>query len=140
MERHEKPGGPTEYSCRLQLPCNAPFEKLEGPVCGSMRLAQQAWHLSPLNLNWILIASINDMMLLLNCRLFVWLLAKNSMKWGHSLTCSYRTKGVEKKARRLTPMMMETHFLVLLSTESSTLKVLLMFSRLVFPPSLKHVH
>ncbi|KAL6982181.1 Dicer-like protein 1 [Sarracenia purpurea var. burkii] len=34
MERHEKPGGPTEYSCRLQLPCNAPFEKLEGPaVC-----------------------------------------------------------------------------------------------------------
>ncbi|RVW85131.1 Endoribonuclease Dicer-like 1 [Vitis vinifera] len=34
MERHEKPGGPTEYSCKLQLPCNAPFEKLEGPaVC-----------------------------------------------------------------------------------------------------------
>ncbi|OWM68603.1 hypothetical protein CDL15_Pgr023568 [Punica granatum] len=34
MEKHEKPGGPTEYSCRLQLPCNAPFEKLEGPaVC-----------------------------------------------------------------------------------------------------------
>ncbi|KAK3012238.1 hypothetical protein RJ639_012247 [Escallonia herrerae] len=34
MERHEKPGGPIEYSCRLQLPCNAPFEKLEGPaVC-----------------------------------------------------------------------------------------------------------
>ncbi|XP_059651179.1 endoribonuclease Dicer homolog 1 isoform X2 [Cornus florida] len=42
MERHEKPGGPTEYSCRLQLPCNAPFEELEGPVCSSMRLAQQA--------------------------------------------------------------------------------------------------
>lgn len=42
MERHEKPGGSTEYSCRLQLPCNAPFEKLEGPVCSSMRLAQQA--------------------------------------------------------------------------------------------------
>ncbi|GAV80355.1 dsrm domain-containing protein/DEAD domain-containing protein/Helicase_C domain-containing protein/Ribonuclease_3 domain-containing protein/PAZ domain-containing protein/dsRNA_bind domain-containing protein [Cephalotus follicularis] len=42
MEKHEKPGGPTEYSCRLQLPCNAPFEKLEGPVCSSMRLAQQA--------------------------------------------------------------------------------------------------
>lgn len=36
------PGGPTEYSCRLQLPCNAPFENLEGPVCSSMRLAQQA--------------------------------------------------------------------------------------------------
>ncbi|KAK9145881.1 hypothetical protein Sjap_005784 [Stephania japonica] len=34
MERHEKPGGSTEYSCKLQLPCNAPFEKLEGPaVC-----------------------------------------------------------------------------------------------------------
>ncbi|CAI0469829.1 unnamed protein product [Linum tenue] len=42
MERHEKPGGPTEYSCKLQLPCNAPFEKLEGPICSSMRLAQQA--------------------------------------------------------------------------------------------------
>jgi endoribonuclease Dicer len=41
MERHEKPGGATEYSCSLQLPCNAPFEKLEGPVCSSMRLAQQ---------------------------------------------------------------------------------------------------
>ncbi|KAL5989061.1 Dicer-like protein 1 [Asimina triloba] len=42
MERHEKPGGATEYSCKLQLPCNAPFEKLEGPICSSMRLAQQA--------------------------------------------------------------------------------------------------
>lgn len=42
MERHEKPGSPTEFSCKLQLPCNAPFEKLEGPVCSSMRLAQQA--------------------------------------------------------------------------------------------------
>ncbi|XP_071720798.1 endoribonuclease Dicer homolog 1 isoform X2 [Rutidosis leptorrhynchoides] len=43
MERHEKTGGgPTEYSCRLQLPCNAPFERLEGPVCSSMRIAQQA--------------------------------------------------------------------------------------------------
>ncbi|KAL8265490.1 hypothetical protein R6Q59_023620 [Mikania micrantha] len=42
MECHEKPEGPTEYSCRLQLPCNAPFEKLEGPVCSSMRIAQQA--------------------------------------------------------------------------------------------------
>ncbi|XP_010241057.1 PREDICTED: endoribonuclease Dicer homolog 1 [Nelumbo nucifera] len=42
MERHEKPGGSTEYSCKLQLPCNAPFEKLEGPLCSSMRLAQQA--------------------------------------------------------------------------------------------------
>ncbi|KAL0355924.1 UNVERIFIED_CONTAM: Endoribonuclease Dicer1 [Sesamum radiatum] len=42
MDRHEKPGSPTEYSCKLQLPCNAPFEKLEGPPCRSMRLAQQA--------------------------------------------------------------------------------------------------
>ncbi|XP_047315679.1 endoribonuclease Dicer homolog 1 [Impatiens glandulifera] len=42
MQRHEKSGGPTEYSCRLQLPCNAPFEIIEGPVCSSMRLAQQA--------------------------------------------------------------------------------------------------
>ncbi|KAK4394559.1 Endoribonuclease Dicer1, partial [Sesamum angolense] len=42
MERHEEPGSPTEYSCKLQLPCNAPFEKLEGPPCRSMRLAQQA--------------------------------------------------------------------------------------------------
>ncbi|WVZ55228.1 hypothetical protein U9M48_005917 [Paspalum notatum var. saurae] len=42
MEKHEKPGGSTEYSCKLQLPCNAPFEKLEGPICSSIRLAQQA--------------------------------------------------------------------------------------------------
>ncbi|KFK42493.1 hypothetical protein AALP_AA1G000600 [Arabis alpina] len=42
MEKHEKPGGHTEYSCRLQLPCNAPFKILEGRVCSSMRLAQQA--------------------------------------------------------------------------------------------------
>ncbi|CAL2242212.1 unnamed protein product [Prunus armeniaca] len=42
MVRHEKLGGPTEYSCKLQLPCNAPFETLEGPVCSSMHLAQQA--------------------------------------------------------------------------------------------------
>ncbi|PAN51890.1 hypothetical protein PAHAL_9G627400 [Panicum hallii] len=42
MEKHEKPEGSTEYSCKLQLPCNAPFEKLEGPICSSIRLAQQA--------------------------------------------------------------------------------------------------
>ncbi|KAG9131479.1 hypothetical protein Leryth_015296 [Lithospermum erythrorhizon] len=43
MERHDKAEGPTEeYSCRLQLPCNAPFEILEGPVCSSMHLAQQS--------------------------------------------------------------------------------------------------
>lgn len=43
MERHEKPGSATEYSCKLQLPCNAPFERLEGPICKSMRLAQQVF-------------------------------------------------------------------------------------------------
>ncbi|XP_022770647.1 endoribonuclease Dicer homolog 1-like isoform X3 [Durio zibethinus] len=42
MKKHEKPGGPTEYSCKLQLPCNAPFEELEGPKFSSMHLAQQA--------------------------------------------------------------------------------------------------
>ncbi|CAH8319117.1 unnamed protein product [Eruca vesicaria subsp. sativa] len=42
IEKHEKPGGHTEFSCRLQLPCNAPFEILEGPVCSSMHVAQQA--------------------------------------------------------------------------------------------------
>lgn len=42
MQKHEKPGGSVEYSCKLQLPCNAPFEKLEGPICSSIRLAQQA--------------------------------------------------------------------------------------------------
>ncbi|RAL41994.1 hypothetical protein DM860_018227 [Cuscuta australis] len=42
MERLEKPGGPSEYLCRLQLPCNAPFDRLEGPICSSTHLAQQA--------------------------------------------------------------------------------------------------
>ncbi|XP_073295374.1 endoribonuclease Dicer homolog 1 isoform X1 [Primulina huaijiensis] len=42
IKHHETPGGLMEYSCELQLPCNAPFEKLEGPPCKSMRLAQQA--------------------------------------------------------------------------------------------------
>lgn len=41
MERHERPGGLIEFSCKLQLPCNAAFENLEGPSCNSMRLAQQ---------------------------------------------------------------------------------------------------
>nr|KYP72012.1 Endoribonuclease Dicer isogeny [Cajanus cajan] len=36
MEKHEKSGGPTEYSCKLQLPCNAPFENLEGPICSKL--------------------------------------------------------------------------------------------------------
>ncbi|CAH9090311.1 unnamed protein product [Cuscuta europaea] len=42
MERLEKPGAPMEYSCRLQLPCNAPFDRLDGPICSSTHLAQQA--------------------------------------------------------------------------------------------------
>uniref|UniRef100_A0A0D9VNU3 Endoribonuclease Dicer homolog 1 n=1 Tax=Leersia perrieri TaxID=77586 RepID=A0A0D9VNU3_9ORYZ len=42
MQKYEKTGGSVEYSCKLQLPCNAPFEKLEGPICSSIRLAQQA--------------------------------------------------------------------------------------------------
>ncbi|XP_042395682.1 endoribonuclease Dicer homolog 1-like isoform X1 [Zingiber officinale] len=42
IQRHERPGGLTEYSCKLQLPCNAPFQQLEGPLCCSIRIAQQA--------------------------------------------------------------------------------------------------
>lgn len=41
MRKHEGEGGSVEYSCELQLPCNAPFEKMEGQLCSSMRLAQQ---------------------------------------------------------------------------------------------------
>lgn len=41
LRKHEKDGGNVEYSCELQLPCNAPFERIEGPLCSSMRLAQQ---------------------------------------------------------------------------------------------------
>lgn len=41
LKKHEKEGGQVEYSCVLQLPCNAPFEKIEGPLCSSMRVAQQ---------------------------------------------------------------------------------------------------
>lgn len=56
MEKHEKPGGATEYSCSLQLPCNAPFEKLEGPVCSSMRLAQQVtWLLFLVYFYWLVV-------------------------------------------------------------------------------------
>lgn len=60
MEKHEKPGGHTEYSCRLQLPCNAPFEILEGPVCSSMRLAQQVdlILLSFIPLSYLLLSSV----------------------------------------------------------------------------------
>ncbi|KAL4385223.1 hypothetical protein GQ457_15G020220 [Hibiscus cannabinus] len=42
MKKHEKSGGPIEYSCQLQLPCNAPFEELEGPMCSSLCLAEHA--------------------------------------------------------------------------------------------------
>ncbi|XP_073014558.1 endoribonuclease Dicer homolog 1-like [Primulina eburnea] len=42
IKLHEMPRGPMEYSCELRLPCNAPFEKLEGPPCKLMRLAHQA--------------------------------------------------------------------------------------------------
>ncbi|TKY61176.1 Endoribonuclease Dicer-like 1 [Spatholobus suberectus] len=72
MERHEKPGGPTEYSCKLQLPCNAPFEILRvlyAVLC--------VWH----------------------NRLFVWLLARNCMRWEHSLTCYCLIKEVGRKRK-----------------------------------------
>ncbi|KAK8945029.1 hypothetical protein KSP39_PZI007693 [Platanthera zijinensis] len=42
MKKHRRSDGLVEYSCKLQLPCNAAFEKLEGSLCSSMRLAQQA--------------------------------------------------------------------------------------------------
>ncbi|KAH7306984.1 hypothetical protein KP509_22G041000 [Ceratopteris richardii] len=41
LRMHEKENGCVEYSCELQLPCNAPFERIEGPSCVSIRLAQQ---------------------------------------------------------------------------------------------------
>lgn len=41
LRKHENDGGSVDFSCELQLPCNAPFEKIEGPLCSSMRLAQQ---------------------------------------------------------------------------------------------------
>lgn len=37
-DKGEKGG---KYSCKLQLPCNAPLETVEGPVCSSIRAAQQ---------------------------------------------------------------------------------------------------
>ncbi|KAG0625971.1 hypothetical protein M758_2G092600 [Ceratodon purpureus] len=40
MNKHEGPGG-VKYSCKLQLPCNAPLETVEGPECNSIRGAQQ---------------------------------------------------------------------------------------------------
>jgi hypothetical protein len=40
MNKHEGPGG-VKYSCKLQLPCNAPLEMVEGPECNSIRGAQQ---------------------------------------------------------------------------------------------------
>lgn len=41
MNRHEGQGASSKYSCKLQLPCNAPLETIEGPVCTSIRGAQQ---------------------------------------------------------------------------------------------------
>ena len=41
MNRHEGQGATSKYSCKLQLPCNAPLETVEGPVCTSIRGAQQ---------------------------------------------------------------------------------------------------
>lgn len=41
MNKIEDQRGAIRYSCRLQLPCNAPFEAVEGPECNSMRGAQQ---------------------------------------------------------------------------------------------------
>ncbi|KAI5062975.1 hypothetical protein GOP47_0021522 [Adiantum capillus-veneris] len=41
LRKHETDGSSVEYSCELQLPCNAPFERIEGPLCNSIRLAQQ---------------------------------------------------------------------------------------------------
>ncbi|KAL3683909.1 hypothetical protein R1sor_001931 [Riccia sorocarpa] len=41
MKQHDKDGA-TKYSCKLQLPCNAPIETVEGPLCSSIRGAQQA--------------------------------------------------------------------------------------------------
>lgn len=40
MSKHEGQGG-VRYSCKLQLPCNAPLETVEGPECSSIRAAQQ---------------------------------------------------------------------------------------------------
>lgn len=40
MNKHEGPGG-VKYSCKLQLPCNAPLETVEGQECNSIRGAQQ---------------------------------------------------------------------------------------------------
>ncbi|OAE22766.1 hypothetical protein AXG93_2035s1500 [Marchantia polymorpha subsp. ruderalis] len=42
MSQHDKEGGTAKYSCKLQLPCNAPIETVEGPLCSSIRGAQQA--------------------------------------------------------------------------------------------------
>ncbi|CAM6105698.1 unnamed protein product [Calypogeia fissa] len=42
MSQHDKDGGTAKYSCKLQLPCNAPIETVEGPLCSSIRGAQQA--------------------------------------------------------------------------------------------------
>jgi endoribonuclease Dicer len=43
MSQHDKDGGTAKYSCKLQLPCNAPIETVEGPLCSSIRGAQQVF-------------------------------------------------------------------------------------------------
>ncbi|KAJ7524239.1 hypothetical protein O6H91_18G083200 [Diphasiastrum complanatum] len=42
MKQYQKANGSTKFSCKLQLPCNAPIEMIEGPICSSIRGAQQA--------------------------------------------------------------------------------------------------
>lgn len=132
MEQHEKSGGPTEYSCKLQLPCNAPFEKLEGPVCSSIRLAQQACYQFATIMLALCDSFDNDVLVShYCCRLFVWLLARSCMRWEHSPTCSCQTREVGKKEKKLIRMMKEIHSLGLLGIESSILKEWLIFLRLV---------
>nr|ABV31244.1 dicer-like 1 [Physcomitrium patens] len=42
MNKIESQGGAVRYSCKLQLPCNAPLENVDGPECNSLRGAQQS--------------------------------------------------------------------------------------------------
>ena len=50
MNKHEGPGG-VKYSCKLQLPCNAPLETVEGPECNSIRGAQQVGYSGGVSVN-----------------------------------------------------------------------------------------
>jgi hypothetical protein len=56
MNRHEGQGATSKYSCKLQLPCNAPLETVEGPVCTSIRGAQQVGFLGII-LYWFQLSS-----------------------------------------------------------------------------------